>query len=146
MGSDVKLNGVPVGTVAKISATDDGADLQLALDPATAGQAARQRRRPAAAQDACSASATSPLVPPGSPAAATLQAGDVIHQDASAEAVELEQVFDELLPVLKAIQPEKLSAMLGEFADMLRGQGKDSATRWSSGRLPGEAQPARCPR
>ncbi len=33
VGSDVKLNGVPVGTVAKISATDEGADLRLALDP-----------------------------------------------------------------------------------------------------------------
>ena len=50
--------------------------------------------------------------------------GDSIRQDLSDESVELEQVFDELLPVLQAVQPEKLSAMLGELSTTLRGRGE----------------------
>ncbi len=62
------------------------------------------------------------------PASATkvgLSGGDTIVQDTSDESVELEQVFDELLPVLKSIQPEKLSATLGELATTLRGRGTE---------------------
>lgn len=74
------------------------------------------------------------LVVPPQPSSSTLRAGDVIRQDASAEAAELQQVLDAMLPVLTAIQPEKLSAMLGEFSDMLRGQGAelgDTMIQWS---------------
>ena len=134
VGSDVKLNGVPVGAVAKISATDEGADLELALDPATLDKVpenvvARLLPKTMFGERYVA------LVLPEQPSSTDLQAGDVIYQDASAEAAELGQVLDELLPVLKAIQPEKLSAMLSEFADMLRGQGKelgDTMVEWSS--------------
>ncbi len=133
VGSDVKLNGVPVGSVAKISATDEGADLKLALDPATLDKVpdnvvARLLPKTMFGERYVA------LVLPPQPSSSTLQAGDVIHQDASAEAAELQQVLDELLPVLKAVQPEKLSAMLSEFSDMLRGQGKelgDTMVEWS---------------
>jgi len=133
VGSDVKLNGVPVGSVAKISATDEGADLKLALDPATLDKVpdnvvARLLPKTMFGERYVA------LVVPTKPSSTTLQAGDVIHQDASAEAAELQQVLDQLLPVLKAIQPEKLSAMLSEFSDMLRGQGKelgDTMVEWS---------------
>jgi phospholipid/cholesterol/gamma-HCH transport system substrate-binding protein len=133
VGSDVKLNGVPVGAVAKISATDEGADLRLALDPATLDKVpdnvvARLLPKTMFGERYVA------LVVPAQPSSTNLQAGDVIHQDASAEAAELQQVLDALLPVLKAIQPEKLSAMLSEFSDMLRGQGKelgDTMVEWS---------------
>lgn len=133
VGSDVKLNGVPVGTVAKISATDEGADLKLALSPETLDKVpdnAVARLLP----KTMFGERYVALVVPAQPSSTNLQAGDVIHQDASAEAAELQQVLDQLLPVLKAIQPEKLSAMLGEFADMLHGQGKelgDTMVEWS---------------
>jgi phospholipid/cholesterol/gamma-HCH transport system substrate-binding protein len=124
VGSDVKLNGVPVGTVAEISATHEGADLTLALDPDTLAKVpdnvvARLLPKTMFGERYVA------LVPPTAPSSTTLRAGDVIHQDDSAEAAELQQVLDAMLPTLRAIQPEKLSAMLGEFADMLRGQGKD---------------------
>lgn len=133
VGSDVKLNGVPVGSVAEISATDEGADLRLALDPATLDEVpdnvvARLLPKTMFGERYVA------LVLPPRPSSSTLRAGDVIHQDASAEAAELQQVLDALLPVLTAIQPEKLSAMLGEFSDMLRGQGKelgDTMVEWS---------------
>jgi len=133
VGSDVKLNGVPVGAVAKISATDEGADLKLALDPDTLDKVpdnvvARLLPKTMFGERYVA------LVVPSQPSSTTLRAGDVIHQDASAEAAELQQVLDALLPVLKAIQPEKLSAMLSEFSDMLHGQGKelgDTMVAWS---------------
>jgi phospholipid/cholesterol/gamma-HCH transport system substrate-binding protein len=133
VGSDVKLNGVPVGSVTEISATDDGADLRLALDPATLDKVpdnvvARLLPKTMFGERYVA------LVLPPDPSSSTLQAGDVIHQDASAEAAELQQVLDELLPVLQAIQPEKLSAMLSEFSEMLRGQGQDlgdAMVEWS---------------
>lgn len=122
-GSDVKLNGVPVGTVDDIEPRDGGATLTLALKPDVL--------------DRLPTTTTARLLPKTlfgeryvalvAPAGATdrLQAGDTIAQDSTAAAVELEELFDELLPVLQAIQPDKLSATLGELALMLRGNGSD---------------------
>ena len=122
-GSDVKLNGVPVGKVTDIEPRPGGATLTLALQPDVL--------------DDLPADTTARLLPKtlfgeryvalvrrGS-ADATLEPGDTIAQDSSAAAVELEELFDELLPVLQAIQPDKLSATLGELALMLRGRGED---------------------
>ena len=122
-GSDVKLNGVLVGKVTRIEPRDGGANLTLALRPDVL--------------DELPTTTTARLLPktlfgeryvalvlPGTKGE-TLEAGDTIHQDASAAAVELEEVFDELLPVLQAIQPDKLSATLGELALALRGNGAD---------------------
>lgn len=133
VGSDVKLNGVPVGSVSEISATDEGADLRLALDPATLDKVPDNVVARLLPKTMFGERYVALVVPP-QPSSTTLQAGDVIHQDASAEAAELQQVLDSLLPVLTAIQPEKLSAMLSEFSDMLRGQGKeigDTMVEWS---------------
>ncbi|GAA3661408.1 MCE family protein [Nocardioides ginsengisoli] len=120
-GSDVKLHGVPVGTVTAVEPRDGGATLTLSVQPAALRE--------------LSADTTARLLPktlfgeryvallPDHATSARLEPGATIHQDGSDEAVELEQVLDQLLPVLKAIQPDRLSAMLGEFATMLRGNG-----------------------
>ncbi|WP_244931815.1 MCE family protein [Nocardioides sp. W7] len=133
VGSDVKFQGVPVGQVAEISATDEGADLNLALDPEILPMlpdnvVARLLPKTMFGERYVA------LVQPTSASGTELQEGDVIREDDSAEAAELQQVLDELLPVLRAIQPEKLSAMLSEFAGMLDGQGKnlgDAMVEWS---------------
>lgn len=52
-----------------------------------------------------------------------LRAGDVISQDRSANAIELERVFDNLLPVLKAVQPQKLATTLTAVSTALQGRG-----------------------
>ena len=131
-GSDVKLRGVPVGTVTKVRTAEGGATLTLGLKPGTmdelpAGTTARLLPKTLFGERFVS------LVTPAGSGGATLSAGDTIHQDVSDEAVELEDVFDELLPVLQSIKPEKLSASLGELATMLRGQGQsigDSLVSW----------------
>jgi len=134
VGSDVKFHGVPIGIVSKIEATSDGADLTLALDPDSlpklpANVVARLLPKTMFGERYVA------LVVPQLRSSEALSAGDVIHEDASAEAAELQQVFDEMLPVLRALQPEKLSAMLGEFATMLQGNGAelgDSMVAWSA--------------
>lgn len=139
-GSDVKLNGVPVGEVSRVRTDPDGAELTLALKPDVvetlpAGTTARLLPKTLFGERYVS------LVRPASGSAGRssggaggLTEGDVIYQDTSDEAVELEELFDELLPVLQALQPEKLSATLGELSAMLRGRGADlgdSMARWS---------------
>ena len=61
---------------------------------------------------------------PDNPAARALQTGDVIPQDRTTNAVELEQAFEHLLPVLQAVQPDKLSATLTAISTALSGRGK----------------------
>lgn len=136
-GSDVKLHGVPVGEVTRIETAPGGATVTLALDPATAESISATTTARLLPKTLFGERYVS-LVPPaaGTPASATsvrLAGGDTIRQDASDQAVELEQVLDQLLPLLKSIQPEKLSATLGELSTTLRGQGADigdSLVQW----------------
>ncbi|KAA1380131.1 MCE family protein [Aeromicrobium fastidiosum] len=121
-GSDVKLNGVPVGTVAKVRSDGEGAVIELALEPDTAKELPRDTTARLLPKTLFGERYVS-LVTPATKAGEGLTAGDTIVQDSSDESVELEQVFDELLPVLKSIQPEKLSATLGELSTTLRGRG-----------------------
>ena len=52
-----------------------------------------------------------------------LRAGDVISQDRSSVAVELEAVFSDLLPLLRTVQPGRLAATLNALASALEGRG-----------------------
>jgi phospholipid/cholesterol/gamma-HCH transport system substrate-binding protein len=63
------------------------------------------------------------LVPPAA-AGPAIAAGDVIPQDRSSNAIELEQVFDDLLPLLQAVEPQKLAATLNAMATALDGRGE----------------------
>ncbi|MFC5677028.1 MCE family protein [Aeromicrobium endophyticum] len=122
-GSDVKLNGVPVGTVAQVSSDKDGAVIRLALDPDTSKKLPRDTTARLLPKTLFGERYVS-LVTPASAPETGLSSGDTIVQDTSDESVELEQVFDQLLPVLNSIQPEKLSATLGELSTTLRGRGE----------------------
>jgi phospholipid/cholesterol/gamma-HCH transport system substrate-binding protein len=52
----------------------------------------------------------------------------VISQDRSADAVELEHVLNDLLPMLTAVQPQKLAVTLTVVADALQGRGTQLGT------------------
>lgn len=120
--SEVKARGVVVGEVRRITATGSGANVLLALEPEQAGKLP---------QDVVAL-----LVPktlfgeryvqlsiPDSSVAPPIADGDVITQDRSANAIELEQVYDDLLPVLEAVQPHKLAAALTAVSTALDGRG-----------------------
>ncbi|WP_324274442.1 MCE family protein [Blastococcus brunescens] len=73
------------------------------------------------------------------PAQERLADGDVIGQDRSSNAIELQRVIDDMLPLLQAVQPQDLSFTLGAVADALRGSGDDlGANLASTGRYIGE--------
>jgi phospholipid/cholesterol/gamma-HCH transport system substrate-binding protein len=121
-GADVKLRGLLVGEVRGIRPDGDHAILDLALDPDQIGR--------------IPANVTARLLPktlfgeryvalqiPDAPSG-KLAEHAVIGQDRTSSAIEIEQVLDNLMPVLQAIQPEKLSATLTAMSTALSGQGK----------------------
>jgi len=123
-GSDVKLRGVPVGTVTHI--TPEGAEtrLTLALTPEVAGRLSPKTSALLLPKTLFGERYVA-LEPPTGQSPTGLRDGAVIHQDVSARAVELQQVFDKMLPVLQSLHPDKLAATIGALATMLRGQGAD---------------------
>ncbi|MGB3440297.1 MAG: MCE family protein, partial [Actinophytocola sp.] len=121
--SQVKARGVVVGDVRAVHAGADGATVELAMDSETLSRIPRD--------------VTALLIPktlfgeryvqlsiPDESTAPPLSGGDVIRQDRSRNAIELERVFDDLMPVLKAVQPEKLATTLSAIATALEGRGE----------------------
>ncbi|HWC84294.1 MAG TPA: MCE family protein [Pseudonocardiaceae bacterium] len=121
-GADVKVRGVLVGEVREISSAGDGAVLKLAMQP-----------------DKLSlipANVTAQLLPktlfgeryvalqiPAAPAGARLKPGDTISQDRSSTAIEVEKVLGDVMPLLQAVQPQKLADTLNAVSSALSGEG-----------------------
>ncbi|QFZ23501.1 MCE family protein [Saccharothrix syringae] len=122
--SDVKVRGMVVGKVDAIRTAGDGAELDLALDPdqvghIPAGVSARLLPKTLFGERYVH------LVLPGARAGGGhLDEGDVIEQDRSGGAVELERVLDDLMPVLQAVQPEKLATTLTAVSQALENRGR----------------------
>ncbi|WP_320777868.1 MCE family protein [Streptomyces sp. CRN 30] len=122
LGAEVKLRGVVVGEVRAIDATRDGARLTLAMEPgALAGVPADVRAQ--MLPTTLFGERYVALVPPEDASPRPLAAGAVIPQDRSENAVELQQVLDDVLPMLTAVQPQKLSATLSAVSQALEGRG-----------------------
>jgi virulence factor Mce-like protein len=120
---DVKVRGLIVGSIRKITPTTHGAELELDLDPDKV--------------DLIPRNVTARFIPktlfgdryvalqiPANADTQHLSQGDQIAQDTSAPAVELSQALDHLLPVLQAVQPQKLSTTLTAISTALDGRGK----------------------
>lgn len=122
LGAEVKLRGVVVGEVRAIHATGDGARLTLALKPGALGRVPSDVRAQMLPTTLFGERYVA-LVPPARPSPRPLAAGAVIPQDRSANAVELQQVLDHVLPMLTAVQPHKLSATLSAVSQALEGRG-----------------------
>jgi phospholipid/cholesterol/gamma-HCH transport system substrate-binding protein len=120
--ADVKLRGIVVGEVRSIESTGAGARVRLALKPDTvplipANVEARLLPKTLFGERYVA------LVIPRRPAARPIEAGEVIGQDRSVAAIELEQVFADVLPLLRTLEPAKLAATLSALAQALRGRG-----------------------
>ncbi|MCW2753524.1 MAG: hypothetical protein JWQ32_935 [Marmoricola sp.] len=118
--SDVKFQGLRVGEVRSISSNGRLATIKLALDKDKLGL--------------LPANIDAAIVPktlfgekfvdlrmPKSPDSARLVAGDVIRQ--STTSVEIGALFNKLVPVLDALQPQQLSIILNSLAQALDGRG-----------------------
>lgn len=122
-GADVKARGVVVGEVRAIRSAGDHAVLDLALDPAKVSRIPADvtaRLLPKTLFGERYVALQLPRQRPSTPIAA----GAVIDEDRSKEAVEIGKVLDDVMPVLQAVQPQKLSATLGAISTALDGRGK----------------------
>jgi phospholipid/cholesterol/gamma-HCH transport system substrate-binding protein len=122
LGGDVKLRGIIVGDIRKITTTGSGAKIKIALQPAKAklipnNVVARILPKTLFGQKFVD------LVVPQNPSAISLKSGDVIPQDRSQNAIEVEKVLSDILPVLRAVAPEKLNVTLTAMANALEGRG-----------------------
>jgi phospholipid/cholesterol/gamma-HCH transport system substrate-binding protein len=119
--SDVKVRGLIVGEVRGIKATSNGAEIELAIDHDKAklipgNSQARLLPKTLFGEKYVD------LQTPAQPGAA-IHEGQIIQQDRTQAAVEVSKVLDDVLPVLKAVQPEKLNATLNALATALQGRG-----------------------
>lgn len=121
--ADVKLRGMIVGEVRSVSSNGRRATVDLALNPKTVGLIPEN--------------VTARLLPktlfgekyvdlqiPQRPSQARLHEGDVIPQDRSSTAIELEHVLDDVLPLLRTVDPGKLNTTLSALATALEGRGE----------------------
>lgn len=120
--ADVKLRGVVVGEVRKISSTGAGAVLSLALDPKKVGLVPRNvhaQLLPKTLFGEKEVALVLPLEGNGRPIAD----GDVITQDRSTTSIETETALNNALPLLKSLSPQKLSQTLNAISEGLRDRG-----------------------
>jgi phospholipid/cholesterol/gamma-HCH transport system substrate-binding protein len=121
--ADVKVRGVLVGSVRKVTVRTGGVDVDLALDPARAGEIPRNVSARLLPKTLFGQRYVSLVLPArrGGPIAS----GDVIAEDHSDGAIELEQALRDLLPVLQTVQPQKLASTLGAVSHALEGRGDE---------------------
>jgi virulence factor Mce-like protein len=120
--SDVKVRGVIVGEVRAVHAAIGGATIDLAIDPQYLKQIPQNVTAQLLPKTLFGERYVSLTIPPH-PSTARLADGDVIGQDRTKNAIELQKVIDDTLPLLQAVAPQDLSFTLGAVADALRGRG-----------------------
>jgi phospholipid/cholesterol/gamma-HCH transport system substrate-binding protein len=120
-GADVKMRGVEVGRVASLKQTADSTSLTLELYP--------EQIRHIPANVAAEVRATTifgvkyvELVSPPDPSPKRLAAGAVLRS--TNVATEVNTVFENLVGVIKQIDPAKLNATLSALAEGVRGRGE----------------------
>ena len=120
MLADVKVRGVIVGEVRKISTNGHGAALQLAIQPSKtaiipANATARIEPKTVFGEKYVA------LQIPSRPSAQRITAGAVIKE--SRVSTELERLLKDIYPFLRTVQPAELNYTLTALADALEGRG-----------------------
>ncbi|MCQ0018443.1 MCE family protein [Actinomadura madurae] len=120
--SDVKVRGLIVGEVRDTDATADGATLHLALDPDKAKLVPRNVQARLLPKTLFGEKYVDLRIP-AQAGPLGLREGQVIQQDRSQAAVEIDKVLNDLLPLLQAVKPAQLNATLNALATALQGRG-----------------------
>ncbi|MGX1887482.1 MCE family protein [Streptomyces sp. NPDC055287] len=120
--ADVKLRGLLVGEVREVRADGEKATLGIALKPEhvrliPADVHARLLPKTLFGEKYVD------LVAPRDTSTRHIRAGDVITQDRTKVGIELQQLMNDLLPLLRTVQPAKLNATLSAFSTALEGRG-----------------------
>jgi phospholipid/cholesterol/gamma-HCH transport system substrate-binding protein len=122
LGADVKLRGIIVGDVRKVSTTGSGAVIKLALQPNKAKLIPSNVLARILPKTLFGQKFVDLVVPPDA-SPTSLRSGSVIPEDRSKNAIEVETVLSNLFPLLETVAPEKLNATLTAIADSLEGRG-----------------------
>lgn len=120
--ADVKLDGVLVGRVSGVHSNGEHATLTLQIDKSKIREipsnvVARILPKTLFGEKFVD------LVIPGRPSPTHLQPGAVIPEDRSKTAIELQTVFNDLVPLLRTLKPAELSVTLSNLAQALHGRG-----------------------
>ncbi|MEU0389825.1 MCE family protein [Streptomyces chartreusis] len=129
--ADVKLRGLLVGEVREVRADGTKAMLDIALKPEHVAHIPSDVHARLLPKTLFGEKYVD-LVPPAGSSARPIRAGDVITQDRTRVGIELQQLMNDLLPLLRTVQPGKLNATLSAFATALDGRGDrigDNLTR-----------------
>jgi phospholipid/cholesterol/gamma-HCH transport system substrate-binding protein len=121
-GADVKIRGVIVGDVRKVRSSGDRAFVEMAIQPGQIGLIPRNVQARLLPKTLFGERYVA-LSPPARPDTAHLRGGDTVHQDQSFQAIEVDRVLTDLMPVLQAVKPEKLNATLHALSTALQGRG-----------------------
>jgi virulence factor Mce-like protein len=122
--ADVKLRGIIVGEVRGVGTEGDNATMKLAIQPDKAKLIPADVQARILPKTLFGEKFVDLVIPPGSTASTPhIKSGDVITQDRSKSAIELETVLNDLLPMLQTLKPAELSVALTNLAEAVRGQG-----------------------
>lgn len=124
MNADVKARGVIVGEVREITNEDGKVVAQLAIEPEKADRIPSNSTARLLPKTLFGERYVSLMIPEDN-RADPLTAGDTIMQDRSSKTVEIGDVLDGLLPLLKAIPPQDLANTLGALSQGLSGRGEE---------------------
>jgi phospholipid/cholesterol/gamma-HCH transport system substrate-binding protein len=124
LGAEVMVRGVQVGEVRQITADGSGARLELAIDPGEVGELPANTSAEMLPTTLFGERYVD-LILPARPNPQMLANGSVISQDRTGDALELEQVLNNLLPLLSSLEPDKLALTLDALGQGLRGRGAE---------------------
>ncbi|MEV1076904.1 MCE family protein [Streptomyces sp. NPDC050211] len=120
--ADVKLRGLLVGEVRAVRADGTKATLDIALKPEHVSHIPADVHARLLPKTLFGEKYVDLVVPAGS-SARSIRAGDVITQDRTRVGIELQQLLNDLLPLLRTVRPGELNATLSAFATALEGRG-----------------------
>ncbi len=133
-GADVKLRGLLVGEVRGVRADGKKATLDIALKPEYVADIPSDVQARLLPKTLFGEKYVDMVAPAHSASSSVrpIRAGDVITQDRTRVGIELQQLMNDLLPLLRTVQPGRLNATLSAFATALEGRGDrigDNLTR-----------------
>ncbi|MGW7668217.1 MCE family protein [Streptomyces sp. NPDC054775] len=132
--ADVKLRGLLVGEVRATHADGTKATLDIALKPQYVSYIPSDVQARLLPKTLFGEKYVDLVAPAGAAHASArpIRAGDVITQDRTKVGIEVQQLMNDLLPLLRTVRPGELNATLSAFATALEGRGDrigDNLTR-----------------
>src|SRR3954451_24893122 len=122
--ADVKLDGILVGRVSGVHVDGDHAVMTLQIEKSKIHQIPADVEARILPKTLFGEKFVDLVIPQDASGGPQLKAGAVIPQDHSQTAIELQKVFNDLVPLLRALKPAELSIALSNLADALRNRGE----------------------